>query len=156
MYRSCYYRSCCSSYFSYVFREYKKRQACTFIKKGLWHRCFPVNCATFLKNLFLQNTSGWLLQTFVTGRKVFRNLSDIVDFFKIIYGKLISSRTLSHLTLLKQSCEKCPVKNVPTNEASNTSYLSVCFSWFLFTLQICSFAVYGFYYKVNIKRLLSF
>ena len=108
MYRSCYYRSCCSSYFSDVVRGYKKRQACTFIKKRLWHRCFPVNCATFLRNLFLQNTSRWLLQTFVTGRKVFRNLSDNVDFFKIIYGKVISSRTLSHLILLRQSCEKCP------------------------------------------------
>ena len=29
---------------------------------GLWHRCFPVNFAKFLRTPFLQNTSGgWLL-----------------------------------------------------------------------------------------------
>ena len=27
-------------------------------KKGLWHRCFPVNFAKFLRIPFLQNTSG--------------------------------------------------------------------------------------------------
>ena len=30
-------------------------RACDFIKKGLWHRCFPVNFAKFLR------TPGWLL-----------------------------------------------------------------------------------------------
>ena len=33
-----------------------------FWKKRLWHRCFPVNFAKFVKTPFLQNTSGgWLL-----------------------------------------------------------------------------------------------
>ena len=32
-----------------------------FIKKSLWHRCFPVNFAKFLRTPFLQNTSGRLL-----------------------------------------------------------------------------------------------
>ena len=31
------------------------------LKKRLWHRCFPVNFAKFLKTSFLQNTSGRLL-----------------------------------------------------------------------------------------------
>ena len=32
---------------------------CNFIKKKrLWHRCFPVNFAKFLKHVFLQNTSS--------------------------------------------------------------------------------------------------
>ena len=31
-------------------------KACNFIKKRIWHRCFPMNIA---KHLFLQNTSGW-------------------------------------------------------------------------------------------------
>ena len=39
--------------------------ACSFIKKRLWHRCFPVNFAKFLRTSFLQNTSGWLLLTFL-------------------------------------------------------------------------------------------
>ena len=30
----------------------------TLLKKRLWHRCFPVNFAKFLRALFLQNTSG--------------------------------------------------------------------------------------------------
>ena len=30
----------------------------TLLKKRLWHRCFPVNFAKFLRNLFLQNTSS--------------------------------------------------------------------------------------------------
>ena len=36
-------------------------KACSFIKKRLWHRCFPVNFAKFLRTPFLQNTSGRLL-----------------------------------------------------------------------------------------------
>ena len=30
----------------------------TLLKKGLWHRCFPVNFAKFLRTPFLQNTDG--------------------------------------------------------------------------------------------------
>ena len=30
----------------------------TLLKKRLWHKCFPVNFAKFLKTLFLQKTSG--------------------------------------------------------------------------------------------------
>ena len=30
-------------------------------KKRLWHKCFPVNLAKFLRKRFLQNTSGRLL-----------------------------------------------------------------------------------------------
>ena len=35
----------------------RKRPA-TLLKKRLWHRCFPVNSAKFLRTPFLQNTSG--------------------------------------------------------------------------------------------------
>ena len=30
----------------------------TLSKKSLWHRCFPVNFAKFLRTSFLQNSSG--------------------------------------------------------------------------------------------------
>ena len=30
----------------------------TLLKKRLWHMCFPVNFAKFLRTSFLQNTSG--------------------------------------------------------------------------------------------------
>ena len=33
----------------------------TLLKKRLWHECFPVNFAKFLRKPFLQNTTGWLL-----------------------------------------------------------------------------------------------
>ena len=33
----------------------------TLLKKRLWHRCFPVNFAKFLRTPFSQNTSGRLL-----------------------------------------------------------------------------------------------
>ena len=32
--------------------------ACSLIKKGLWHRCFPVNFAKFQGTLFLIENSG--------------------------------------------------------------------------------------------------
>ena len=56
-------------------------EACNFIEKGLWHRCFPVNFAKFLGILFLQNTSGRLLSVtfFDTGLFVsFRYLKTMV------------------------------------------------------------------------------
>ena len=34
------------------------------LKKSLWHRCFPVNFAKFLRTPFLQNISGRLLLYF--------------------------------------------------------------------------------------------
>ena len=44
-------------------------------KKRLWHKCFPVNFAKFLRKPFLQNTSGrlllwlivWQMQACITG-----------------------------------------------------------------------------------------
>ena len=36
----------------------------TLLKMRLWHRCFPVNLAKFLRTPFLHNTSGRLLLTF--------------------------------------------------------------------------------------------
>ena len=41
---------------SFFFNKYKN-----ILKKGLWHSCFPVNFAIFLRTSFLQNTFGQLL-----------------------------------------------------------------------------------------------
>ena len=38
--------------------------ACNFIKKRLWHRCFPVKFSEFLRILFLQNTSRRVFLTY--------------------------------------------------------------------------------------------
>ena len=55
-------------------------KACNFIKKRLWHRCFPGNFAKFSRTPFLQNTSGRLLLPFdielkETSQEIQRNRS---------------------------------------------------------------------------------
>ena len=44
------------------FAKFTGKQQClrpaTLLKKRLWHSCFPVNFAKFLRTPFLQNTSG--------------------------------------------------------------------------------------------------
>ena len=35
------------------------------LKKRLWHRCFPVNFAKFLKTPFLKEHPQWLLQSVI-------------------------------------------------------------------------------------------
>ena len=37
----------------------------TLLKMKLWHKCFPVNFAEFLRTPLLQNTSGQLLLSYV-------------------------------------------------------------------------------------------
>ena len=39
----------------------KLQAYCNFIKKRLWHRCFPVNFAKFLRTPFLTKHLRWLL-----------------------------------------------------------------------------------------------
>ena len=39
-------------------------KACNFIKKGIQHRCFPVNDTKFLRKPFLRNICEWLLLKF--------------------------------------------------------------------------------------------
>ena len=45
-------------------------ETCSFLKKILWHRCFPLNFAKFLRTPFLQNTSGRLLLCMVYKSRV--------------------------------------------------------------------------------------
>ena len=37
----------------------------SLLKIRLWYKCFPVNFAKFVRTLFLQNTSGWLILAIV-------------------------------------------------------------------------------------------
>ena len=46
---------------SLFFNKVASLRPATLSKKRLWHRCFPVNFAKFLRTPFLQNTSGQLL-----------------------------------------------------------------------------------------------
>ena len=46
---------------SLFFNKVAGLRPATLLKKRLWHRCFPVNFAKFLRTRFLQNTYGWVL-----------------------------------------------------------------------------------------------
>ena len=46
---------------SLFFNKVAGLRPATLLKKRLWHRCFPMNFAKFLRTSFLQNTSGRLL-----------------------------------------------------------------------------------------------
>ena len=50
------------------FNKVRDLRPATLSKRRLWHRCFPVNFAKFLRTCFLQNTSGPLL--LIIGSKV--------------------------------------------------------------------------------------
>ena len=39
----------------------KGRRPATLLEKRLWHRCFPMNCAKFLRAPFLTEHLWWLL-----------------------------------------------------------------------------------------------
>ena len=53
---------------SLFFNKVAGLRTATLLKKRLWHRCFPVNFAKFLRAPFLQNTS----------ERLFRNESNTV------------------------------------------------------------------------------
>ena len=53
----------------------------TLFKKRLWHRCFSVNFAKFLRITFLQNTSGRLLLNFA---ETFRRIISVMRFMEYV------------------------------------------------------------------------
>ena len=69
----------------------------TLLKKSLWHRCFPVNCAKFLRTPFFTENLGLLLLKYVMIQLLsqlqfqLRDLSNIHDgtgFFTHYKGKV--------------------------------------------------------------------
>ena len=73
------------------------RQSAFLLKKRLWHRYFSVNFAKFLRTLFLQNTTGRLLLSF------------------LIFGWLLNLRINMDLNQIAK-CEKLV----------NSYYISIC------------------------------
>ena len=49
---------------SLFFNKVAALRPATLLKKRLWHRCFPVNFAKFLRTPFLTEHPGWLLLSF--------------------------------------------------------------------------------------------
>ena len=43
---------------SFFFNKVAGLKPATLLKKGPWHRCFPVNFAKFLRNTFFQPTEN--------------------------------------------------------------------------------------------------
>ena len=62
---------------SLFFNEVAGLRPAILLKNRLWHRCFPVNFAKFLKTPFFMETSGGLL--LVICRNEFRTLSNIYE-----------------------------------------------------------------------------
>ena len=60
---------------SLFFNKVAGLRPATLLKKKLWHSCFPVNFAEFLRAPFLQNTSGRLLLRFTMLQNSFKSIS---------------------------------------------------------------------------------
>ena len=54
---------------SLFFNKVAGLRPATLLKKRLWHRCFPVNFAKFIRTPFLQNTSSSCFWPFSLSRK---------------------------------------------------------------------------------------
>ena len=69
---------------------------CTLLKRKLWHICFPMNFAKFLRTLFLQNTSGQLLLKISCSReKTKKNLGKKCYMTKLLLRPLLLKPVLS-------------------------------------------------------------
>ena len=78
-------------------RSHANLRPATLLTKRLWHRCFPVNFAKFLRTPFLQKTSGRLLQKIYLVKyyerkrkpKFCRNIYRNIDLFPEIWSHTI-------------------------------------------------------------------
>ena len=64
------------------------KKACNFIKKGLWHRCFPVNLAKFLRiPIFIEHLRDclYMMMFFITltedGNNIIKNNYARIDIY---------------------------------------------------------------------------
>ena len=78
-----------------------KLQVCNFIKKRLWHRCFPVNFAKFLRSPLLTKHLRWLLLK----RSVRVNRSKLFNLMKT--NQVLYKVEIKHTTKIQ--------KNIPLN-----------------------------------------
>ena len=68
---------------SLFFKWSCRLESCGFIKKRLWHRCFPVNFAKFLRTPFLTEQLRWLLL-----HKNFENVWIDIWYFFMLFRKV--------------------------------------------------------------------
>ena len=91
------------------FSKFTGKHLCNFIKKGLWHRCFPVNFEEILRRPILENISRRLLLSIILtvaislyvnniarkNRKVTQYLEKIILFLSCLYT-FIAAVTFIH------------------------------------------------------------
>ena len=73
---------------SIFFNKVPGLRPATLLKNRLWHRCFPVNFAKFLRTPFLQNTSGRLLL-----KAIFFSWTELLE--NLLLAKYLISVTLT-------------------------------------------------------------
>ena len=69
----------------------------TLLKKRLWHRCFPVNCAKFLKTPFLTEHLRWLLLYVQSIYYTLPSQSNCSYFFQVSDNYYMSMRKTRYL-----------------------------------------------------------
>ena len=93
--------------------------AATILKKRLWHRCFPVNSAKFLRTTFLKNTSGRLLLDLLRVHNFPRNNICITMLF--LSDKEDYSLKLWHHHFFSLTSTHCGINHLPWKHVSDVS-----------------------------------
>ena len=66
----------------------------TLLKKGLWHRCFPVNFSKFLRSPSVTEHLRWLFLKTPANQLVFRE--ELVD-LQLYYSRTFSQEVFKHV-----------------------------------------------------------
>ena len=102
---------------SFFFNKVALLKPATLLKKILWHRCFPVNFAKFLRTLFLQRTSGSLILNLEVRWKLKRQPSR---------GILIKRCSKNILQIYRRTLiPKCDFNKVAKNTFSEHLFLRI-------------------------------
>ena len=101
----------------------------TLLKKSLWHRCFPVNFAKFLRKPFFKEHLRWLILQFKSN--MYESFIELIHklsmcFFLPCILTYVQSSNKHHWIKFK-ICSKSNI-NVPQNEANHVFIVSLLFS----------------------------
>ena len=107
-------------------------------RKRLWHRCFPVNVLKFLRALFLKNTFGRLLLTFVL------NVIYLQSYF-ILFFQTNSTRRTKIIQIIK-----LPSKRV-LGIYSSEEYLTL--RQYCGELKVMTLVTYKLWIRIVLKNL---
>ena len=104
--REVFCKKSCSEKFPKIYRKkpvpeplFNKVAGLSLQKKRLWHRCFPVNFAKFLRTPFLSEHLQWLLLPFIFSETYFRRMLIWRNWYS--YFLKICSNMIDILCLIK-------------------------------------------------------